>query len=67
MKRGRLEPLISRTGLIKLLEDGINKGHWTLQHLDNPPPSWHLVDNKKPWRNPLRDAGWTDEQLTDDF
>ena len=63
----RLEPLMTEKSLIKLLEDGIAKGYWTLQQLDNPPPSWHLLDNKKPWRNPLRDAGWTDEQPNDDF
>ena len=64
-----LERLISDTSLIKLLEDGIAKGYWTLADLDKPPPGWYFIDQPKPWTNPLRNVGWTDEpnQLPDDF
>jgi hypothetical protein len=57
----RLEPLISETGLLKLLQDGIDKGHWRAEHLDKPSNGFQICNEDavragippKVWTNPL--------------
>ena len=63
-----MERLISPEGLIKLLQDGIDKGWWTLEDLDHPSEMFlenlmasnhpkSLCKDKFPqYTNPLRDS-----------
>ena len=64
-----MQPLYDLSSVMSTLRKGIAKGYWTLKDLDKPPPGWYFVDQPKPWTNPLRNIGWTDEpqQLPDDF
>ena len=40
-----MEKVFDRISVIKLLKDGIKKGYWTLEDLDNPSPMWKEVVN----------------------
>ena len=60
-----MKPAFDLTSVRLLLRQGIDKGHWTLEHLDTPPLHWQ--ENSKQFRlnypkyqqheyvNPLRD------------
>ena len=61
---GKLKLTFNPTDARRVLREGIEKGRWTLQDLDNPPPGWVLneLDAKRipgftprPYRNLLRD------------
>ena len=40
-----MEKVFDRISVIKLLKDGIKKGYWTLEDIDNPSPQWKEVVN----------------------
>ena len=40
-----MEKVFDRISVIKLLKDGIKKGYWTLEDLDNTSPQWKEVVN----------------------
>ena len=40
-----MEQVFDRISVIRLLKDGIKKGYWTLEDLDNPSPQWKEVVN----------------------
>ena len=62
-------------GLIKLLQDGADKGYWTVEQLDRSSPGWTAgtkVDRRYfkngyqgiEHRNLLRDSGYTPDPNT---
>jgi len=73
---GRFKLTFNPDDARRVLRQGIEKGRWTLQDLDNPPPGWLLseLDAKRipgftprPYRNLLRDEPAPAErvQITD--
>ena len=62
-------------GIIKLLQDGADKGYWTVDQIDRPSPGWTTgtkVDRRYfkngyqgiQHRNLLRDSGYTPDPNT---
>lgn len=59
-----MNKLWDNTSLVKLLRQGIEKGYWTLEDLDQPSENWawnerhfrlhHPKYEQRPWRNLLR-------------
>ena len=63
-----MKKLLDQSGLQAILQHGINKGYWTLEDLDMPPPEYHrqIADARQsrffgknftpnpPYANPLR-------------
>ena len=48
-----MKPLYDATTVMLTLRDGINKGYWTLEDLDVPPPGY--IGTPENFRNLLRD------------
>ena len=64
-------------GIIKLLQNGADKGYWTVDQIDRPSPGWTAgtkVDRRYfkngyqgiQHRNLLRDSGYTPDPTTND-
>jgi hypothetical protein len=73
-----MKPTFEHAAAMKILGDGVSKGYWTVEQLDDPPPGTKLTLNEwsrhpmnqslkieQPrYRNLLRD---TEENPQDDF
>lgn len=62
------------TAVVKLLRQGVEKGHWTVEDLDHPSDGWawnerhfrlhHPKYAQRPWRNLLRQPSETVEPIS---
>jgi len=76
-----MKPSFDKTAAMKILRDGIAKGYWTLQDLDEPPPNTkaNLADFRRhpmaanfkgefpAYRNLLRESSDSEDIPEDDF
>jgi hypothetical protein len=56
-----MKPLYDNTAVLFLLRAGINKGYWTLEDLDTPPPGY--IGKPENFRNLLRDENNSPERV----